>query len=250
LKVLSQSDGAICISKSVASELKKWLTDRALLQPGFRIDWFHLGADISASIPSQGKPDNAKNLLIRMAENHTFLMVGTLEPRKGHQQILAAFELLWAKEVKINLLIVGKQGWMVEGFVEKMQRHPEFGNRLFWVDSASDEYLEEIYSASTCLIAASEGEGFGLPLIEAAQHKLPIIARDIPVFREVAQDNAVYFSGLNADSLVGVIEKWIDMYRQNNVPDSAGMSWLTWEQSVKFLLEKFTRDCADSMRYE
>lgn len=44
--------------------------------------------------------------------------------------------------------------------------------------------------SSTCLIAASFGEGFGLPLIEAAQHGLPIMARDIAVFREVAKEYA------------------------------------------------------------
>ena len=43
---------------------------------------------------------------------------------------------------------------------------------------------------SACLIAASFGEGFCLPLIEAAKHDLPMIARDIPVFREVAGQSA------------------------------------------------------------
>jgi len=36
--------------------------------------------------------------------------------------------------------------------------------RLFWLEGISDEYLEKVYAASSCLIAASEGEGFGLPL--------------------------------------------------------------------------------------
>ena len=61
--------------------------------------------------------------------------------------------------------------------------------------------LEKVYAASTCLISASEGEGFGLPLIEAAQHKIAIIARDIPVFREVAGDHAFYFNGNESTDL-------------------------------------------------
>jgi len=238
LKVLAQSDGVICISKSVAVELRKWLNDRDLLRSEFRIDWFHLGADINASIPSQGKPDNAENFLSRITENNTFLMIGTLEPRKGYQQVLAAFESLWAKKVQINLVIVGKQGWMMERFIEKMQKCPEFGSRLFWVDSASDEYLEEIYSASTCLIAASEGEGFGLPLIEAAQHKLPIIARDIAVFREIAGDNAFYFSGKGAGDLGYIIEQWLELYQKGCIPDSSQITWLTWAQSTEILISK------------
>jgi len=242
LKVIAQGDGVICISRSVAIELKQWLTDRALLQPGFRIDWFHLGADINASIPSKGKPDSTENFLVKITHCPTFLMVGTLEPRKGHQQVLAAFELLWTKDVQINLVIVGKQGWMVEAFVEKMQKHSEWESHLFWIDSASDEYLEEIYAASDCLIASSEGEGFGLPLIEAAQHKLPIVARDIPVFREVAGDGAFYFSGTRADNLADTIENWLKLYELGDVPSSSRISWLTWKQSTQSLMEKLLND--------
>ena len=49
----------------------------------------------------------------------------------------------------------------------------------FRLQGISDEYLEQVYAASTCLIAASINEGFGLPLIEAARHGIPIVARDI-----------------------------------------------------------------------
>ena len=77
--------------------------------------------------------------------------------------------------------------------VEKLRHHPELGKRLFWLEGISDEYLEKVYATCVCLIAASEDEGFGLPLIEAARHRIPILARDIPVFREVAGDHASYF---------------------------------------------------------
>ncbi|WP_115760418.1 glycosyltransferase, partial [Escherichia coli] len=89
--------------------------------------------------------------------------------------------------------------------------HAERNRRLFWLDGVSDEYLEKIYAASDCLIAASEGEGFGLPLIEAAQHKLPIIARDIPVFREVAGNHALYFSGATPDTLANAVKEWLTL---------------------------------------
>ena len=120
-------------------------------------------------------------------------MVATIEPRKGHHQTLKAFELLWGQGADINLVIVGKQGWLVEELIENIKAHSELNKRLFWQEGISDEYLENIYAESTCLIAASEGEGFGLPLIEAAQKGKPIIARDIKVFREVAGDYAYYF---------------------------------------------------------
>ena len=101
----------------------------------------------------------------------------------------------------------------------------------------SDEYLEKIYAAATCLIAASEGEGFGLPLIEAAQYKLPLLVRDIPVFREVAGEHALYFSGLGDQDLADAVNSWLKLYQMGQAPQSATMPWLTWKQSAEQLLD-------------
>ena len=62
-------------------------------------------------------------------------------------------------------------------------------------------------AVSSSLIAASECEGFGLPLIEAARQGLPVIARDIPVFREVAGDHAFYYSAGRPEELADALER-------------------------------------------
>ena len=232
-------DGVVCISRAVADELTAWLKEFGppRLRP-LAVKWFHLGADIDNSASSKALPDNANDVLHALESRPTFLSVGTIEPRKGQMQTLAAFELLWLAGQDINLVLVGKQGWMVEALVEKIRKHAELGKRLFWLDGVSDEYLEKIYVASTCLIAASEGEGFGLPLIEAAQHKLSIIARDIPVFREVAGAHAYYFEAKSADALSRAITAWLALYDSGQHPKSNEMPWLTWRESAKRLGEK------------
>lgn len=237
LRIVAGFDGGICISRAVQQDLDEWLDAHGLLRKGrFRSGWFHLGADVEASQPTLGLPADGEDVLRRLAACPTFLMVGTLEPRKGHRQVLAAFDLLWAKGLDVNLAIVGKAGWMMEDFAEAVRRHPELNRRLFWPAGVSDEYLDRIYTASSSLIAASECEGFGLPLIEAARKHLPVIARDIPVFREVAGDHAFYFSGESADELAGAIEHWLGLWRERSHPAPAGMPWLTWEQSARQLL--------------
>lgn len=241
LKVLSETaDGAICISQTIANALTEWLKSNAvpLHRRPFKIDWTHLGADIKNSLPSKGIPDTATEVFNALALNKNFLMVGTLEPRKGHTQTLEAFEQLWAQGIAVNLVIVGKQGWMVEALVEKLRHHPQLGKQLFWLEGISDEYLEKIYDVSNCLIAASEGEGFGLPLIEAAQHKLPIIVRNIPVFREVAGDHAYYFNGLEPSDLAQAIQQWLKLDLEHRAPSSEHMPWLTWAESTQQLLAK------------
>jgi glycosyltransferase involved in cell wall biosynthesis len=165
------------------------------------------------------------------------LVVSTLEPRKRHEQILNAFEYLWTNNIDVSLVFVGKSGWKIDQLTAAIKNHSELDKRLFWLKGVDDQFLDQIYQASTCLINASEGEGFGLPLIEAAQYKLPIIARDIPVFREVVGDSAYYFNGADGKDLAIVIQDWVELYRQGKAPTSEAVPWLTWKQSTENLLQ-------------
>lgn len=231
-------DGAVCISKAVAGELVEWIQENMPDRLGtFEIRCFHLGADINNSLPSLGVPEKAESFLSQLSSCKSFLMVGTVEPRKRQDQVLAAFEQLWNEGFDVNLVLVGKKGWMVDDLCDRMKKHKENGSRFFWLEGISDEYLEKVYAASSCLIAASEGEGFGLPLIEAAQKKVPIIARDIPVFREVAGKHAYYFSGTTGEELAESIKEWMTLYDENRHPKSDDMPWLTWKESTKQLLK-------------
>jgi len=238
LQVVAESDAAVSISEATAMDLMRWTQENSVFrQRPFKIAWSHNGADIDNSQPTGGLPNDANATLNLISSSPSFLMVSTIEPRKCHAQVIAAFEQLWQSNMQVNLVIVGKQGWMVEELVAKLRLHPELGKRLFWLEGISDEYLEKIYAAGTCLIMASEGEGFGLPLIEAARHKLPIIARDIPVFREVAGDHAFYFPGDKSPQVVAeYIEKWLNLYKEEKHPKSEGMPYLTWKESAQNLI--------------
>lgn len=238
LEVVAEGDAVLCISKAVADDFANWLRANTVTpEHPLQVNWFHLGADVDNTVSTKGLPTDANSMLSCLRNGKSFLMVSTLEPRKGHAQVLAAFENLWTQGEKVNLVFVGKQGWNVEQLVVKLRSHPEFHKRLFWLEGISDEYLEKIYAASTCLIAASYGEGFGLPLIEAAQHKLPIVARDIPVFREVAGEHAFYFNSSDSQGLTKELHTWLELYKAGNHVKSDELPWLTWEQSAENLKE-------------
>jgi glycosyltransferase involved in cell wall biosynthesis len=235
--ILGLSDSVVCISHAVASELRRWM-EQHIPDSQARIEAFHLGANMDASVPTRGLPEDANKVLAILSSRPTLLTVGTVEPRKGIAQALAALELLWQRGIDVNLVLVGKAGWHVDALIEKLKSHPQLGHRLFWLAGISDEYLEAVYGAATCLLAASEAEGFGLPLIEAAQKGLPIIARDIPVFREIAGKHAFFFSGDSALKLADAISQWLTLDRRGEAPQSDGMAWLSWQQSAQALMEK------------
>ncbi|MHB8321204.1 MAG: glycosyltransferase family 4 protein [Acidithiobacillus sp.] len=236
--VMSVADAIVCDSRAVAGEVKAWLEGH----PGQRtrplpIGYFHLGADIESSQPTQGPEGEGAEVLAACQSHPTLLMVGTLEPRKGHAQALAAVEALWQAGVDLNLVIVGKEGWRTQQLARQLRRHPERNRRLFWLEGASDALLLQLYARASALLAASYAEGFGLPLIEAARQGLPIIARDIPVFHEVAGEFAFYFPNTDSAALADSLRQWLQLHAEGKAPQSKDMPYLTWAQSTRQLLK-------------
>lgn len=232
------ADSAICISETVKHQLHAWLnTHFGLPTTALPASTIVLGADIDASAPSGGLPADAPSLLARLRSTPAVLMVGTLEPRKGHDQALAAFEQLWQQGDAPHLVIVGRPGWKTEALQEKLRRHPQAGQRLFWLDDVSDEYLAQLYEACGGVLVASRAEGFGLPLIEAARYNKPVFARDLPVFREIGLPGVTYFSGEIAASLAAGIPVWLQKTRQkSSASQFQGKNVFTWRTAAMQLL--------------
>lgn len=239
--ILTISNHVISISKSVQDQVERFyeneINNHKSVLPEF--SFFHLGANIEKSQPTCGLPENYEQNIEKIRSNISFLMVGTIEPRKGHQQVLEAFEKLWEDGQQYNLVVIGKKGWLVDNLIDRLDKHERSNQQLFWLEDVSDEYLQKIYEVCSCLIAASFDEGFGLPLIEAAQYNLPIIARQIPIFQEVAGNNAYYFdSNFSSNELAECINNWVDLYYNGNQPKSYNIVYYSWKQSKEELMNR------------
>ena len=235
-RVVRRGDGLICISESTARDAESWIRARAPERADIPISWFHLGADIENSVPTQHVTSGLESRLAGRGPGPSIVMVGTLEPRKGHDQALAAFTHLWNEGVEASLVLVGRLGWGRDDLRPLIRNHPEWNKRLFWFSGVSDAELMELYKVSDGCLMASRGEGFGLPLIEAARYDIPVLARDLPVFEEIAADNVSYFSGDSATDLADALKEWFAALAAGTAPHSAGIQWLTWGESTKQFL--------------
>jgi glycosyltransferase involved in cell wall biosynthesis len=243
-------DQVICISRSVAQELHDALaTGEVRRARALEIGWFHLGSDFRDDVAGAAPPAAVRVALAAMARSRSLLMVGTVEPRKGHAQALAAFELLWAAGQHVVLVVAGTQGWMTETVCAELATHPENGRRLHWLRHPSDNDLAALYKASTGLLAASLGEGFGLPLVEASRIGKPILARDIPVFREVTSGYAYWFTGEDAASLAAAVSAFLLSAKTSTLPPPQAASILSWDESTAQLFDQVMGD-AWPMRWE
>lgn len=218
----------ICISHCTAEAVSSAMTERGMDASRLDIQVIPLGADF-APVPAVRSP-----LPPRANGVTRVLTVGTIEPRKGHAQALAAFEELWRQDVSVEWVIAGRAGWKVDDLVERISSHPELGRRLHWIDRPDDKVLISLYNDCDILLAPSFGEGYGLPIAEAGRFGLGLLLRDLPVFREIAGSSAVYFSGSGHDVLVRALLTW---FSNANLVNDVTHHWNTWVESADKLKE-------------
>lgn len=234
IKRIIKYTGVICNSESTCQDLLLWLQENPRIKrnDNFVVKYSFLGCDFTTR----------KNINFGVrTDTLSFLMVSTVEPRKKYDQVIQAFDILWKKGFDIELTIVGRKGWKAEKIFELIENNKEYNKHLHWYNTGiSDEELSALYQKSTAVIMASITEGFGLAVAEAAQFKKPLIIRNIPVFKEIAGDNAFYFDGLEANDLASAIENWIDLYKNGNAPDSAKIKLRTWDDCTKDVYEILT----------
>jgi glycosyltransferase involved in cell wall biosynthesis len=205
-EALENADGVLTISGATRDDLLRLISDRGLRhRPGLPLAAFH-NATRFAPCAGEAAPQRAKRLF--RDRSPVFLCVGTFEPRKGQQVALDAFERLWARGKDWRLVFVGRRGWLDHALAARVRAHAEQGRRLFWFEDADDAELAYLYTRMSALIFPSFTEGFGLPMIEAARCGRPVICSDIPVFREIGRDGALYFKVNDPDALAARLLDW------------------------------------------
>ncbi len=231
--VCSNADGIICISDSVRKELQVWMKNRGIVNDHLNLGYYHLGGDFTDKDAADSKNADIMATLPERTTAHqgtTYIMVSTVEPRKGYKDAIAAFEQARSQQEDITLIIVGKKGWKCEDIEEMLTNSPYYNESMFWMSNCDDATLSVLYGLSDAYITTSYYEGFGLGIIEAAHMNLPVIARDIPIHREVTAEKALFFG--TPQELAGQMV----LYAQNgrsSAPNPAEIPCLSWKESVE-----------------
>lgn len=220
-------DQFVCISKVVADDLSRFCKQNKLQSK--KISSFCLGADFSKKKDNLTHDDVSAEMNRALSEDvKSWLMIGTIEPRKNHNFVLDAFEAIWSGGGEDRLVLIGRVGWMCDETIRRIELHPELNKKLFYFGGVSDQDLSFAYSKAKGLIFASFAEGFGLPIVEALSFKICVLCSDIPIFKEVAGEKASYFSLSRVSELVSLIEK-------TEFTEQSGFSWPTWDESAREL---------------
>lgn len=145
---------------------------------------------------------DSTNKKFNKIEGDYILVVGCFIPTKNVISIIMAYErcMLKGSISECKLIIVGKTGWD-----EEVEKKAMTDKNIIRLTDVTDEELMGLYLKCKLFVSASLIEGFGLPLIEAAYLKAPILCADIPPYHEILGDTGHYFSPLDIDELEGKI---------------------------------------------
>jgi len=125
-------------------------------------------------------------------------MLATVEPRKNHLLLLHAWRELVLQNPKApRLVMVGARGWENEQVADILDRSAALRGHILEIRDLASPDLVELLRGARALLMLSFNEGYGLPLVEALSLGTPVVASDIPVFREVTQGRATFLSPLN-----------------------------------------------------
>ncbi len=123
-----------------------------------------------------------------VSEEPAFIILGTIEGRKNHIILLKIWERLWQKlgPRAPRLLVIGRRGWQAHDVIQLLDSS-SFGDRLVETGPLDDNSIAQHLANARALLFPSFAEGYGLPLVEAMAAKVPVIASDLAVFREIGQ---------------------------------------------------------------
>ncbi len=222
-------DGYIAISESVKEDTYRYIQNNINSNiDKKKFDYFYLGTNFSTEYDEKKVPDTFKN---HFKNPNTYLTVSTIEPRKNHSYILDTFDRLWESNEDATYIMIGRIGWNTESLIKRVKSHKEYNKRLFLLEDIDDNSLVYAYKNSKALIFASHIEGFGLPIIESLFYKLPVLASNTPIHREIAKENATYFDLADTHSLLSII-------KSQNIKPVNDFIWQDWFQSTKELILK------------
>jgi glycosyltransferase involved in cell wall biosynthesis len=170
------------------------------------------------------------------------LFLGTLEPRKNLISLLQAYEINKDLHGSYDLVCTGGMVWKFEEIAKKIHELQSRGLNVIHTGYVTDEQKAALYQNASVFVLPSHYEGFGMPVLEAGQYNIPIALSDIPVFREVAKDSAVYFDQNNpSDIAIKIVELLGDTDKCRSLIDKSNknLSRYKWPDVAKSVVHFF-----------
>lgn len=170
----------------------------------------------------------------------TILYVGHLEPRKNLSVLIEALALLRQRGFPHRLQIAGAGKGKHEEELRARARATGVAEAIDWMGPVADDKLPELYASARVFALPSLYEGFGIPILEAMRCGTPVVAAQIPAFREVGAEACAYAdpdSSAAWDCAIEVILRDQERWREMSEKGKRHADLSRWDRSAKLFAE-------------
>jgi glycosyltransferase involved in cell wall biosynthesis len=191
------ASGLIANSKATLRDIEHFAAARHLDMPDAIVAWL-----AGPPIPQRVKP--------KPFDRPHFVVVGTIEGRKNHELLLKIWKRMAQADGTVPLLvIIGQRGWEAEAATAMLDTAAELKGNVLELGRCPDEDVASIIAGARALLMPSFAEGFGLPVVESLELGTPVIASDLPVFREIVGDIPTYLDSSDASAWEDTIRSFV-----------------------------------------
>lgn len=253
LEMLDCSSEVACISAYTAARLERFVSDRAMNLPKLRrIRPVMFGNHIESAPKGSGAEDRKLGEIL--AENNVsgavpeeareatswMLWVGSLDVRKNLDVLLLAAEHCYSNgKCSHPLVIAGRPSTGFDYYANKIRNNPVLRRSVVYLDSPSDSLIADLHVGTMLYLFTSWEEGYGLPVAEALQLGIPVIASNATSIPEVAGPLVDYFDPWDSKGLADLLERFEsdELYRQELRARAALFVPTSWDETLADLVD-------------
>ncbi len=222
--------GIISVSEYTAKQLQK---ETLISKKNIKV--IHEGVMFSSNPVIQ---NSSKVLNMFGIEKEKYILfVGSVQPRKNLVALIEAFSIFSRLHTDYKLVIAGGIGWMADDILQAPAKY-NISEKVVFTGRVSDAVLDGLYSHAQMYVQPSITEGFGLPVLEAMGHGVPVISSDGGALSEVVGEAGVIVSLKNGfvSELAKTMGKLCENSEKRSQLIAAGkkrVSELTWSKTAK-----------------
>jgi glycosyltransferase involved in cell wall biosynthesis len=200
----------------------------------------------------EGKENPEKVLEKYKINEKYFLYVGNAYPHKNLKRAIEAIILLNKESDQKVILAIASSRNIFTQRLQKLIKKLGGGEFVKLLGFVPDSDLGILYKNSVAFVFPSLSEGFGLPGLEAMSLDCPVLASDIPVFREIYKDNVIYFNPYDFSAMETAMKNIIKMdNEERNARKQKAKEFAkiySWSKMAKETLAIYEQESSNSLR--
>lgn len=176
-------------------------------------------------------------------ESGWILWLGSLDRRKNLDVVLLALEGLYASgRLRRKFIVAGRRAGGSKELIHRLRHNPVLRERVVFVDTPSDRLVSQLLLGAELFVFSSWSEGYGLPVAEALQHGVPVIASSWTSIPEVAGDLVDYFEPWDSRTLAELLERFDndENYRRDLRTRATLFVPTDWSETLKDIMQDRT----------